>query len=229
MISSSPSVSPKCFHQRPFKQDLTAHISCPVPLVNGKITLQTENWQGTKCWKLYQIVVILHHSLPVSGWEQTCYWAYTLKSFLAVLIFHISQQQMLWVSHPYPLAFTTWLHTSRSSNSLHLHFFPWEIFWPPPSSWKCTSSPQWVSNGSWHMDTPAPHPCVGWLWHVGSMLTPPEFSQRVKLHFRLMITVWQHTLCCLPSLPCLTSTSPTVLPRITSQGNYFHSNPRLRV
>ena len=38
-ICSSPSVSPKCFHQSPYKWDLTTHISCPVPLVNGKIIL----------------------------------------------------------------------------------------------------------------------------------------------------------------------------------------------
>ena len=36
---SGPSVSPKCFHQSPYKWDLTAHISCPVPLVNEKIIL----------------------------------------------------------------------------------------------------------------------------------------------------------------------------------------------
>ena len=49
-ICSSPSVSLKCFHQSPYKWDLTTHISCPVPLINGKIIL-CKQLEGNKMLK----------------------------------------------------------------------------------------------------------------------------------------------------------------------------------
>lgn len=181
-ICSGPSVSLKCFHQSPYKWDLTAHISCPVPLLMKK-SFFANSWQGTKCWKPYQNVVILHHSPPVRQWGTNFLLSMYFKIFPSCLIFPNLQEPAV-DAMGIPPVFTC-LYNLHAYLQVFPFFAPaflplWEFSAQHTAGWECIlppRSPQWVSDGSWCMDTPTLHPQVGWPWVIESTLTPRVFPE----------------------------------------------------
>ena len=179
-ICSSPSVSPKCFHQSPYKWDLTTHISCPVPLVNGKIIL-CKQLAGNKMLKTVPNCSHIS-SFPSSKSMKT--------NFLLSMYFKIFPSCVIFPQEPAVDAMgVPPIFTCLYNLHAYLQVFPllapdflplWEFSAHHTAGWECIlppRSPQWVSDGSWCTDTPTLHPQVGWPWDTESTQTPRVYPE----------------------------------------------------